>query len=64
MNQKKNSLTFHGNRVSQNFNPLSNSVTTNAWKKVSKAGNFKNWMDYQKWLLGQVKPINKYKKTV
>ncbi len=60
---QKNSLKFHStSQAPKNFNPLS--ASSNAWRKVTKAGNFKNWMDYQKWILGQVKPITRYKKSI
>ncbi len=52
-NHKNN--TKHPNKPSNN---------TDAWRKVSQTGNFTNWMDYQKWLLSQVKPIDKYKKGI
>ena len=61
---KKQASKFHGNQVAKSINLTSLQSTNNARRKVSKAGNFSNWMDYQKWILSQVKPINKYKKTV
>jgi len=35
--------------------------TKDAFYKVRKFGRFRNWMDYQKWYLAQVVPINKNK---
>jgi hypothetical protein len=55
---------FHGNQVPKAFDPLSTNPLTNAWRKVSKAGNYGNWMEYQKRVLGQVTPISKYKKGI
>jgi surface antigen len=60
----KKQSKFHGNQTPKAFSPLSTSVTTNAWRKVSKAGNYDNWIDYQKRVLGQVTPIKKYKKGI
>ena len=37
-----------------------NSTIRDAFYKVRKSGRFRNWMDYQKWYLSQVVPINKY----
>jgi len=51
---------FHGNQVAKNVNLLSGDVTQNAWRKVSKSGNFRNWIDFQKYILSQVNPIHKY----
>jgi len=39
-------------------------VPNNAWRKVVKTGNYDNWMDYQKWVLSQVRPISKLKKGI
>lgn len=58
----KKTNKFHGNQVAKSVNQLSS--TNGAWRKVGKAGNFANWMDYQKWVLAQVVPIQKYKKTI
>jgi len=61
---KKQANKFHGNQVAKSINLTSLQSTNNAWRKVSKAGNFSNWMDYQKWVLAQVKPVEKYKKDI
>lgn len=58
----KKTSKFHGNQVAKSVDQLSS--TNNAWRKVNKAGNFANWLDYQKWVLAQVKPIERYKKTI
>ncbi len=58
----KKANKFHGNQIPKSVDVFSDSNT--AWRKVVKAGNYKNWMDYQKWVLAQVKPINRYKKGI
>ena len=55
---------FHGTQVSPNYNPLSITSVSNAWRKVAKSGRFKDWMDYEKWELGQVNPIYIYKRGI